>query len=143
MTEHQKSFENQSPRDKSSSLGPTERNTERKKRRRSLSSVDGSTASDEESVDHGNNSVLPVDERTKHQTPKVMTGVRLPGLVYPTSLYNDDRQAITTVDSEEDVLKSALVRITVYRSYSFHLTDFELQRRNMVTPRLEMKNSSP
>ena len=45
-----------------------------------------------------------------------MTGVRLPDLIYPTSLYKAyDEQAIA-LDSEEDVLKSALVRITYYLS---------------------------
>ncbi|KAL8797500.1 MAG: hypothetical protein Q9195_000316 [Heterodermia aff. obscurata] len=102
MTEHQKSFENQSSKDTSS---PSI--SERKKRKRSLSSIDDSIASDEQSVNHGKNPALLVDEHTKHQTPKVMTGVRLPGLVYPTSLYKND-QAITTLDSEDDVLKSAL-----------------------------------
>ena len=107
MTERRESFENQSSNDRSSSSVPN-----RKKRKRSLSSVDESLASDEESVDHGNNSALLISEHTKHQTHKIMTGIRLPDLIYPTSLYTPYDQATTKFDSQEDVLKSASVRIS-------------------------------
>ena len=106
MTEHQKSFRDQSSENRLSS-------SVAKKRKRSLSSVDDSIASDEERLDHGNHSALLVEEHAKHQTTKVMAGVRLPDLIHPTSLYQDyEQKAIPTFDSEEDVLKSALVRTT-------------------------------
>ena len=123
MTEYQKIIENQSSNVRSSSLV-----TKRQKRKRSVSSVDDSIASDEESVDYGNNGALLAYEHTKHQTPKIMTGVRLPRLVHPTSLYQAyGEQAIATVNSEEDVLKSALVRITPYLSCHINFTNFEFK----------------
>ena len=116
MTEDRKSFESPSSND-----GPGSSVSNRKKRKRSLS-VDESLASDEESVDHGNNSALLISDHKKHQTPKIVTGIRLPALVYPTSLYTPyDQEATTDFDSQEDVLKSALVRIS---SLSFLLFRF-------------------
>ena len=108
MTEHQKSFEIQS-----SKAGSSSSITNKKKRKLSVSSIDESIASDEESVNHGNVRALLVDEPPNRKRAKSMTGVRLPGLVYPPSLYRPyDEQAITTLDLEEDVLRSTLVRMT-------------------------------
>ena len=47
------------------------------------------------------------------QMPKTMIGVRLPGLIYPASMYRDyDSPTVAAPDREQDVLRSAIVRMT-------------------------------
>lgn len=95
----------------SSSLNP-------RKRKRSQFSTDGSS-SDGESFDHSTNNARALGSLGKKSTPKIVTGVRLPRLIYPRSLYNSyDEQTGPAIRSEKDALKEALVN-TMSQSLAF------------------------
>ena len=90
-----------------------------RKRKRSHSSKDGSS-SDEECPNLISNDAGLLDSTKKTLKPQVVLGVRLPGLIYPSSLYKTyDEQAAPKVNSEKDVLENGLVSKMTYISSTF------------------------
>lgn len=117
------SSNNSIPEDRSTSvLNP-------RKRKRSHSSTDGSS-SDGECPHFGSNDAGLVGTTEKKLKPQVVTGVRLPGLIYPSSLYNTyDEQAGPKVNSEKDVLENGLVSKVTYILSKFRFSSYETGRK--------------
>ena len=95
-----------------------------RKRKRCHSSTDGSS-SDEECLTFGSNDAGLVDNTGKKVKPQVVTGIRLPGLIYPSSLYNTyDEQSGPKIHSEKVVLENVLVSVVTYVLPNFRVSSY-------------------
>ena len=114
-----------------------------RKRKRCHSSTDRSS-SDEECLNLGSNDAGLVDGTEKKLKPQVVIGVRLPGLIYPSSLYNTyDEQASPKAHAEKDVLENDLVSAVTYNCLNLdvaHMNRPELKRRIVLGSRSKEQN---
>ena len=84
--------------------------TSSRKRTRSFLSAEESVSSDEEVANYEDQAFQGVRKLKKELAPQVLTGVRLPGLIYPESMYRDyDALEFINKEAEEDVLRHVLV----------------------------------